>query len=137
MIQFALKCKDDHRFESWFKSSEAFDKLHAAGMVNCIICGSTQVEKALMAPKVQGRRSKVSAQPPEVTQQALAELKKQVEQNSEYVGMNFSQEARDIHDGTAPARSIYGEAKPDEARKLIEDGVPVTPLPFVTGRKSN
>ena len=137
MIQFALRCDDDHRFESWFQSSEAFEKLHAAGMVSCIICGSTKVEKALMAPKVRDSKKRRIEQPPEVAEQALAELKKQVEQNSEYVGVNFAQEARDIHDGTAPERSIYGEAKPEEAKKLIEDGVPVAPLPFVPGRKSN
>ncbi|WP_299851340.1 DUF1178 family protein [uncultured Roseovarius sp.] len=137
MIQFALRCDDDHRFESWFKSAEAFDKLHKAGMVSCIICGSNQVEKALMAPKVRDSRTRVPAQPPEVTEQALKALKKQVEQNSEYVGMNFVREARDIHDGTAPERSIYGQARPEEARKLIEDGVPVAPLPFLPSRKSN
>lgn len=137
MIQFALRCEDDHRFESWFKSAEAFDKLHAAGMVSCIVCGSTRVEKALMAPKVRDSRSRVTSQPPEVVEQALAALKKQVEQNSEYVGMNFAREARDIHEGIAPGRSIYGEAKPEEARKLIEDGVPVAPLPFRPSRKSN
>lgn len=68
---------------------------------------------------------------------ALAALKKQVEDNSDYVGLNFAAQARDMHDGVVPERAIYGEAKPEEARKLIEDGVPVTPLPFVPGRKSN
>ena len=137
MIQFALRCEEDHRFESWFKSAEAFDKLQASNMVACIICGSTNVKKALMAPKVRDSRSRAVAQPPEVTEQALAALRKQVEQNSEYVGMNFVREARDIHDGAAPERSIYGEARPEDARKLIEDGVAVAPLPFVPSRKSN
>ena len=137
MIQFTLKCENDHRFESWFKSAEAFDKLHRTGMVSCIVCGSTDVEKALMAPKVRDSRTRVAAQPPEVVEQALAEIKKHVETNSEYVGMNFAREARDIHDGSAPERSIYGEAKPEEARKLIEDGVPVAPLPFRPSRKTN
>ena len=137
MIQFALRCDDDHRFDSWFKSSEAFDKLHKAGLVSCIICGSTKVEKALMAPKVRDSKSDRPAAPPDIREQALAALKKQVEQNSEYVGMNFAREARDINDGLAPERSIYGEARPEDAKKLIEDGVPVTPLPFVPGRKSN
>ena len=138
MIQFSLKCDNDHRFDSWFKSAAAFDKLHAANLVSCIVCGSSKVEKALMAPKIRDSRKKqVTAQDPEVAEQMLVELKKQVEQNSEYVGMNFAREARDIHEGTAPERSIYGEARPDEAKKLIEDGVPVAPLPFVPGRKSN
>ncbi len=137
MIQFALKCDADHRFESWFKSSDAFDTLMATGMVTCAICGSSEVEKALMAPKVRDSKTRALAPSPELTEQALAEMKKQVEQNSEYVGVNFAAEARNIHDGAAPERSIYGEARPEDAKKLIEDGIPIAPLPFVPGRKTN
>ena len=147
MIQFTIKCAEDHRFDSWFQSAEAFDKLLARGLVSCAVCGSTDVEKAMMAPRI--RDGKSEAKPPETqentalttptnpTEKALAELKAQVEKNSEYVGMNFAREARDMHDGSAPERAIYGEARPEEARKLIEDGVPVAPLPFVPARKSN
>ncbi|WP_120502569.1 DUF1178 family protein [Roseovarius sp. EL26] len=149
MIQFTLKCDQDHRFDSWFQSADAFDKLKAAGMVTCAICGSGRVQKAIMAPRVQASRSKATtpavepvkseagALSPSTAEQALAELKKKVEDNSEYVGMNFAQEARDMHEGTAPERAIYGEAKPEDAKKLIEDGVPVAPLPFIPGRKAN
>jgi len=148
MIQFTLKCADGHRFDSWFQSAAAFDKLHAAGMVSCAICGNTQVEKAIMAPRVQASRSRdgipdpkpqTAPEPPQATpaEQALAEFKRHVEANSEYVGVNFAREARDMHDGLTPERSIYGEAKPEDARKLIEEGIPVAPLPFVPGRKSN
>ena len=70
-------------------------------------------------------------------EEAFAAMRKQVEDNSEYVGLNFAAEARQMHDGTLPPRAIYGEAKPDEARKLIEDGVPVAPLPFMPKRKTN
>lgn len=137
MIQFSLKCDKDHRFDSWFQSADAFDKLLAAGMVSCAVCGSSHVEKALMAPKVRDSKKRSAPHPPDIREQALAELKKQVEQNSEYVGMNFAREARDIHEGITPERSIYGEARPEDAKKLIEDGIPVAPLPFVPGRKSN
>lgn len=137
MIQFSLRCDKDHRFDSWFKSADAFDKLSAAGMVSCAVCGSDEVEKALMAPKVHDSRARGIPQDPRVTEQALAELRKQVERNSEYVGRDFAREARDIHDGTAPRRSIHGEARAEDARKLIEDGIPVAPLPFVPGRKTN
>lgn len=153
MIQFTLKCDKDHRFDSWFQSASAFDKLQSAGMVACAVCGSTHVEKALMAPSVRDSRRKApaspeQAQPPQPrerplsapaspAEQAMAELKRQIEKNSEYVGVNFAREARQMHEGSAPERSIYGEAKPEEARKLIEDGVPVTPLPFLPNRKSN
>ena len=137
MIQFSLRCDEDHRFESWFKSSAAFEKLHAAGMLSCAICGSVKVDKALMAPKVRDSKSKPAPREDEQRRQTLAELKKKIEENSEYVGLNFAREAREIHQGIAPERSIYGEARADDAKKLIEDGVPVTPLPFVPGRKSN
>jgi hypothetical protein len=152
MIQFTLRCDKDHRFDSWFQSSDAFDKLKAAGMVACTHCGSTQVEKAMMAPSVQASRGKPEAPEaetaPETTpgplsapanpaEHAMTELRKKIEDNADYVGLDFVREARDMHDGLSTERAIYGEAKPDEARKLIEDGVPVAPLPFVPGRKSN
>ena len=155
MIHFTLKCENDHRFDSWFQSSDAFDKLKAAGMVACTQCGSTRVDKAVMAPRVQASRSKAKAPdatpdatpaqnapgplsaPANPAEQAMADLRRKIEDNADYVGMNFVREARDIHDGLTPERAIYGEAKPEEARKLIEDGVPVAPLPFVPGRKSN
>lgn len=140
MIQFTLKCEADHRFDSWFQSAAAFDKLRGAGMVCCAVCGSTQVEKALMAPRVQTARTTPQADTASDTaarEQALAALRRKIEENSDYVGMNFAREARDMHDGLTAERSIYGEAKPEEARKLIEDGVPVAPLPFVPRRKSN
>ncbi len=144
MIQFTLKCDQDHRFDSWFASSAAFEKLHGAGMVACPACGSTHVEKALMAPRVRDSKKKADvpeARPltsdPSPVEQAMAEMRRQVEENSEYVGLNFAKEARDIHNGDAPDRAIYGEAKPKDAKALIEEGVPVAPLPFVPGRKSN
>lgn len=144
MIQFTLKCDQDHRFDSWFQSADAFDKLTSAGMVACSVCGSTEVEKALMAPSVRAsRKTAVAPEHPPLSapaspaEQALAELKRKIEANSEYVGLNFAREARDIHEGNAPERAIYGEARPEEARKLLEDGVPVAPLPFLPNRKSN
>ncbi len=145
MIKFSLKCDQDHRFDSWFQSTDAFDKLKKSHMITCVICNSSEVEKAMMAPRVRDGRSKTPepvaeiglSAPANPAEQALAQLKKQVEENSEYVGLNFARAARDIHNGTAPERAIYGEAKPEEAKKLIEDGVPVAPLPFIPGRKSN
>lgn len=137
MIKFTLKCADDHAFDSWFQSAAAFDKLHGAGMVTCAVCGSSDVHKALMAPSLRSTPEDAPAPAPNPAEQALALLKRQIEENSEYVGLNFAREAREMHDGLTPERAIYGEAKPEEARKLIEDGVPVAPLPFVPRRKSN
>ena len=140
MIRYNLKCANDHRFESWFQSAAAFDSLHKAGHVTCPECGSGEVEKALMAPPVRPGRKAPAAPPedpaPSLTapetekERALAELRRKIEDNSDYVGMNFAAEARAMHDGNTPHRSIYGEAKPDDAKKLLEDGVPVAPLPF-------
>lgn len=145
MIRYALKCASDHAFESWFQSAEGFDALAAAGRVACPVCGGTEVSKALMAPSVRPARKAAAAPaaerplaaPASEIEEALAALRREVEKNSDYVGMNFAAEARRIHAGEAPERSIYGEARPEEARKLIEDGVPVAPLPFIPQRKTN
>lgn len=142
MIRFTLKCSDGHQFESWFQSAAAYDALKQAGHVECAVCGSAEVEKAIMAPRVStARKSEVQERPLDKpaseAEQALAKIKAHVEANSDYVGMEFASEARAMHDGDAPERAIYGEAKPEDAKKLIEDGVPVTPLPFLPGRKVN
>jgi len=138
MIRYTLKCEKDHRFESWFADAATFDRLHAAGHVACTTCGSTKVEKTLMAPSVPAKRNKTDlTAPANPAEEALAAMRKHVEENSEYVGLGFAKEARAIHDGEKPDRAIFGEAKPEEAKKLIEDGVPVAPLPFMPQRKTN
>jgi hypothetical protein len=157
MIRYALSCDQNHQSESWFPSAEAFAKLQSAGLLACAFCGSSKVEKMLMAPAVRPARKAAppmaktpDAKTPEATppgrplsnpasaaEAALMKLREEVEKNSEYVGMNFVSEARAMHDGNAPERAIYGEAKPEEARLLIEEGVPVAPLPFLPSRKVN
>jgi hypothetical protein len=149
MIRYSLTCADNHAFESWFQSAQAYDRLHAAGHVVCAVCGSATVSKSLMAPSVRASRGEnlpaapapdprpLSAPPADPAEAALAALRRHVEKNSEYVGMNFAAEARAIHDGSSPERAIYGEARPDTARQLIEDGIPVAPLPFLPTRKAN
>ena len=139
MIRFSLTCDKDHGFDSWFPSGAAYDTLRAGGHVTCPVCGSATVEKALMTPALRPARGEDgplrAAETP--MEQAIAALKKQVEENSEYVGMNFVAEARRIHQGDAPERSIHGEARLEEAKKLIEEGVPVAPLPFLPARKAH
>lgn len=139
MIRYSLKCAAEHSFESWFQSASAYDSLAAAGHVACPVCGSTRVDKALMAPRLANAETETGALSTAQSEmeRALAELRRKVEENSEYVGVNFVSEARAMHEGTAPGRSIYGEAKPEEAIKLMEDGVPVAPLPFLPVRKTN
>ena len=136
MIRYTLKCAADHAFDSWCPSAAGYDSLKAAGHVACPTCGDTAVEKALMAPRVALGQGDLTA-PQSDAEKAMADLRRKVEENSEYVGVNFVAEARKMHEGTVPERSIYGEAKPAEAIKLLEDGVPVAPLPFMLGRKAN
>jgi hypothetical protein len=145
MIRYSLRCAADHGFESWFASADAFAALNAAARLACPVCGDTSVRKDLMAPAVQPARKAAAPAPtrPDLTQPnsdleaEIAALKKQIEENSEYVGMNFATEARAIHAGDAPGRPIHGEAKPDEARAMMEEGLPVAPLPFLPARKVN
>ena len=147
MIQYALKCAEGHSFESWFQSAAAFDKLTASNTLSCVVCGSNEVTKAIMAPRVnagaeapavpQPAPQRPLSQPQSAAEQALARLRDHVERNSHYVGKDFVREARAMHEGTAPERPIHGEARFEDARKLVEDGVPVAPLPFLPTRKTN
>lgn len=151
MIRYSLKCDSGHSFDGWFASAAAFDTLQATGMVACSLCGSVSVDKALMAPAAvtaetraetrEGRPDRTPAErplaAPHPMEEALAAMRRAVEENSDYVGMDFAAEARAMHDGDAPERSIYGEARPDEARALLEDGIPVMPLPFLPPRRTN
>lgn len=136
MIRYALTCDQNHGFESWFQSSAAFDRLQAGGHVACTVCGSTEVAKDLMAPAVATPPAPLAATKTPV-EEALAAMRRQVEEQSEYVGLNFAAEARAIHEGDRPQRAIYGEAKVDEAKRLIEDGIPVAPLPFLPKVRTN
>lgn len=143
MIKYTLKCPDDHRFDSWFASAEAYDAVQAAGHLTCAICGASPVDKAVMAPTVRPGRGKAVAQrveplaPTSEAEKKMAELRKHIEDNSDYVGTSFAKEARAIHDGDAPSRAIYGEASGTEVKGLVDDGVPVAPLPFRPQRKVN
>ena len=165
MIRYTLKCAEGHGFESWFQSAAAFDRLAAAGQIACPQCGAQRVEKTLMTPQVRPARSSaktpgraeaadggaqahgayldkdtrtggpLSATTPK--EAALAALRRHVETTADYVGKTFTAEARRIHEGTAAERPIWGEARIEDAKALIEDGIPVAPLPFRPTRKSN
>ncbi len=156
MIKFNLKCSGNHSFNSWFRSADAFEKLNTSKLLSCPICGDADVAKAVMAPQV--RPSRTAAQKPapltnagpvhvsilhalttpsSPAEAAIMEMKKKIQDHSEYVGTEFAREARAIHFGEARERSIYGEANSEDAKKLVEDGVPVAPLPFLPTRKAN
>jgi len=145
MIRYALKCSKDHGFESWFASSGAYEALQTSGHVTCPSCGDAKVSKAIMAPPVRGSKQKAVEPsqdrplkaPASDAERAVSELRKRIEKNSDYVGLGFANEARKMHDGDIPHRSIYGEANAQDAKKLLDDGVPVAPLPFIPQRKTN
>ncbi|MEJ8570329.1 DUF1178 family protein [Microbaculum marinum] len=149
MIRYSLVCADEHEFEGWFRDSSTFDSQKASGEVLCPICGSSDIEKALMAPSVAIRDeapavSRDKAQVPMAASapanaqmiETLRRLKQHVVENSEYVGNRFPEEARKIHYEEAERRSIYGEASLEDARSLIEDGVEVHPLPILPEEKN-
>ena len=151
MIRYTLRCERGHAFESWFQTSSAYDSQVKRKLVTCPACGSARVEKAIMAPQIvskKGRDSAVPApaSPADVTipsstplmmaqerelRAKLRELRDHIVKNADNVGERFPNEARKMHYGDIEHRPIYGEASPDEARSLIEEGVEVSPLPVL------
>jgi hypothetical protein len=151
MILYSLHCARGHAFESWFQSSSAYDAQVKRQLVSCPACGSVRVEKAIMAPQIVSKRGRDGAVPApapaaEVTAPAstplllaqerelrakLRELREHIVKNADNVGERFPNEARKMHYGDIEHRPIYGEASPDEARALIEEGVEVSPLPVL------
>jgi len=135
MIVYDLKCRKDHVFEAWFRDSAAYDAQADAGDVRCPVCGSKKVEKALMAPNLaRGKAQRSADGDTELAveqRRALIELRRQVEENCDYVGDRFPEEARKIHYGETDPRGIYGETSPDEAKALDEEGVKVQRIPWL------
>jgi hypothetical protein len=137
MIRYNLVCTAGHDFESWFRDAAAFDKAAKARAVTCPECGTSDVVKALMAPSVSTARKReaaaVKVAAPDPRQVAMVEmmrkLREHVTENADYVGGKFAEEARKIHYQEVEARGIYGEASPEEARSLIDEGIDFLPLP--------
>lgn len=134
MIRFSLHCDKGHEFEGWFSSGADFDGQSERGLVECPVCGSRQVGKALMAPAVAVSREAVArplAMDPERREmmRKLREMVQAVKQNSEDVGDRFADEARRIHHGESEARGIIGRASSEDAKSLIDEGIEIAPLP--------
>jgi hypothetical protein len=140
LITYRLSCSAGHEFEGWFKDSAAFDAHSDKGALECPVCGDTGVHKAIMAPALLrgGKQTSVPAVPqpaPPPSQelqkmrQFMAGYRKFIEQNAEYVGPQFPEEARKIHYGETDERHIYGESSLAEARELIEEGIAIAPVP--------
>ena len=127
MIVFDLQCDDgSHVFEAWFRSGADFEEQSAKGLVQCPLCGSAKVVKAPMAPSV-GRETSVADNAP---LQLLARLQSEMLRNSEWVGDRFADEARAMHLGDAEPRQVHGRATAEQASTLVEEGVPIAPLPL-------
>ena len=153
MIRYNLRCERGHAFESWFQSSAAYETQEKRKLVNCPACGSAEVERAIMAPQIMSQKGRASAEPapaPAATTEVAAptstpllmaqerelraklkELRDHIVKNADNVGERFPNEARKMHYGDIEHRPIYGEASPDEARALVEEGVEVSPLPVL------
>ena len=131
MILFSLRCASGHEFEAWFRDGDGFLAQQNGGGIACPHCGGTQVEKAVMAPRIGRSRDKTPAISPAQMRAALVELRRQVETNCAYVGERFAEEARRIHYGEADPHGIYGEASDDESRELAEEGISVGRIPWI------
>jgi hypothetical protein len=143
VIRYALICDSGHEFESWFRSSADYDRQHKRELIACPSCGSAKVEKRIMAPAIaSGRKSDVPqieapkpvamAAPQELElRKKLKELRDHVTKNADYVGDRFPELARQMHYEEIAQRSIYGEARPDEVKELLDEGVEVAPLPVL------
>jgi hypothetical protein len=148
MIVYDLACDKGHTFEAWFKDSAAYDRQEKKKQLSCAVCGSSRVRKAPMAPRIGGSaKGKESAgedtavpasyaNDPTMKKAAalmkeLAELRKHVEQNADYVGTKFAEEARQMHYGEKSRRNIYGEASNKEAKDLADEGIEVARIPWM------
>ena len=153
MIRYSLRCDKDHSFESWFQSSSAYDSQVKRKLVTCPVCGTAKVDKAIMAPRIVSKKGRDKTPVPVETSAEAAvpvaestplmmaqerelrakikELRDHIVKNADNVGERFPNEARKMHYGDIEHRPIYGEASPEEAKALIDEGVEVAPLPVL------
>jgi len=155
MIRYALRCEGDHAFESWFQDSSAYELQVKRKLVSCPVCNSVKVEKAIMAPRIVSKKARERTEPapaapaaPAATEAPagstplmlaqerelrvkLKELRDHIVKHADNVGERFPNEARKMHYGEIEHRPIYGEASPEEAKSLIDEGVEVSPLPVL------
>lgn len=139
MIHYQLRCTAEHGFDGWFKDSASFEAQAAGGLLECPQCGDRAVSRALMAPMLPKKANQLTAPAPAEGKAVmpaqmralLQRLRAEVERNADYVGAEFVDEARRIHSGEADARPIYGEASPDDAEALAEEGIEVARIPWL------
>ena len=145
MILYQLQCEKEHRFEAWFRDSEAFDTQSKRKLLACPECGSAKITKALMAPRIgksrDGNQPKPAKHTPtessfKLTPEAielkrkLKEIQSHISKECDYVGSNFAEEARKIHYGEVTPHGIYGEATSEDAKELVDEGIEFSSLPW-------
>ena len=139
MILFDLKCKNGHRFEAWFPSNSKYEYQVKRNLILCPNCNTSKIEKSLMAPNINlGKNTKITKKASEkadeknIMEKEIRKFKKYIEKNTDNVGKNFAEEARKIYYGEKKSRSIRGETTNEEAKELLEEGVPFSKLPWNT-----
>lgn len=143
MISFNLICKNDHEFEGWFPNSADFDEQCAKKRIECPVCASRKVQKALSAPNIATGESRDAARREKMQKAVqeqkvvMAKMRDYVKENCDYVGSDFAEEARKIHYGETDERGIYGESTVEEAKELAEEGIPVAPIPWMEETKEH
>ena len=136
MIKYRLICDQEHEFDGWFAGSAAFEAQKKDGLLACAVCGSQNIGKAIMAPAVP-RKGNRQADEAQKIRHMMQKVSTHVEENFDYVGADFAEEARKIHYGERDARDIYGETSLDDAKELLEEGVAVAPLPGLPPKAKN
>ena len=137
MIIFNLKCFNcDFNFEGWFENSKEYLKQNKKNLINCPSCESTNIDKGLMAPNLNKKSNSKKKNIKKSLASNMSKLKKIIEKNFDYVGENFTEEAKKIKYGEADVRSIYGEATLEQTKELIEEEIDIVPLPF-SSKKTN
>lgn len=141
MILYQLRCGKEHQFEAWFKDGQTCDRQLVRKSVECPVCGNRKIAKALMAPRIGASEKNQPAKPAAAPQdmavmagavrQQLQAIRAKIEENCDYVGEKFADEARKIHYGETEARGIYGEATDDQHQELVEEGVEVARVPWL------
>jgi hypothetical protein len=129
VIRYDLRCANGDAFDAWFGDSADYDRQAAQGLVECPHCGSKDVEKAPMAPAIISQRGDARAQEQKVAVAMAKQVKEHIRDNYDYVGDRFPDEARKMHEGETEHRPIWGEATPEQAKEMMEEGMPVAPLP--------
>ena len=139
MILFDLKCSANHVFEVWFKDSREFEKQKKKGLISCPMCDDDNITKSLMSPNL-GKKSNRKPNKKIINKtlvNKISKYKKIVEENFEYVGEKFSEEAKKIKYGEVNDRAIYGETNLEQAKELIEEEIEFYPLPWQSEKKTN